>query len=160
VPSANPEICLSALERNDMTAVEAFIERLGAAPPNAPFDISAIREEIHDLYKGASSREREALLAMLRAAMDMWKRRTDPSGHAEIEGLRKADYNLLLITECTDNAGHVVPSRLLAVCEREIAGGRMQPNDKTYELAKAGVAVLERPSPPPKKPGLLRRLFG
>jgi hypothetical protein len=143
-----------------MTAVEAFIERLSTAPPNAPFDIRAIRDEIHDLYKGASSREREALLAMFQAAMDMWKRRTEPSDHAEIERLREADYNLLLITECTDSVGNVVPSRLLAVCEREIADGRMQPNDKTYELAKMGVAVLEPPSTPSKKPGLLRRLFG
>lgn len=143
-----------------MTPVEAFIDRLGKASPDAPFDIKALRDEIHDLYAGASTREREALLAIFHSAIDMWKRDSRPDLHAEIEALRESDYNLLLITECTDERGNVVPSRLLAVCEREIAGGRMAPEDKTYSLAKAGVEIIERPAPQPKKPGFLRRLFG
>lgn len=71
---------------------------------------------------------------------------------------RRKDYNMLLISEATDEKD-VIPSKLLAVMKREIAAGNADESHELYELAKVG-EYLGTPQPPPAPASWWKRLLG
>jgi len=71
---------------------------------------------------------------------------------------RKQDYNLMIVSECVDSAGNVLPDTLRAVTEREVKAGRMGHDSELRRLAVAGPEAFQ---PPPEAPRRgLRGLFG
>ena len=75
-----------------------------------------------------------------------------------MEGLKKADHRLMVMTEASGPDGIVFPDRLLAVVEREVEAGRMEHDDDYRTLAAAGAQVLGSKSTK-RRSGFLSRLF-
>jgi hypothetical protein len=139
--------------------VAHLLQHLQSLDPSKPFDAKGIRDRIHDLYEAATHDERGTLLAILNATMGLLERQTtDPEAQERLRAARTADYNLLLMKESLEGE-NVSPARLLAATAREVAAGRMSPDDEMHKLAQAGQLLLP-PPPPSKKPGFLSRLFG
>jgi hypothetical protein len=63
---------------------------------------------------------------------------------AKFTELRQQDYNLFLTSKAADEAGNIVPERMLAVTEREIAAGRMTETDELHRLARAAIMTLQQ----------------
>jgi hypothetical protein len=59
--------------------------------------------------------------------------------------VRSQYYNLLLIKEATIGRtdGNIPPDKLAAITRREVAAGRMSPDDDLHKLAVAGDTVLK-----------------
>jgi hypothetical protein len=105
------------------------------------------RKDIHEAHDAANTEaERVLCLRMHKAVMDAVERRgiIEKNNLAHFRKARQQDYNLLLAKEAmigrTD--GNVPPAKMAAITHREIAAGRMSPNDELHKLA--GNAYLHR----------------
>lgn len=97
-----------------------------------------IREKIHQAHRDPATTfdERGLLLGVYWSMMDLVER----SGMVDAEKFRvtrNQDYNLLLISESTEGQ-NVDPRKLLAVCERELAAGRIAADHELRKLAQVG----------------------
>ena len=123
-------------------------------------DWRGLREEIHDeVDKPITDEEHHTLLALFTALMDLVERNVvahSPDKLADFKNTRLEDYRLLMVKRATVD-GNVIPEKLHRITAREVAEGRMAPDDTLHTLAVAGYEVL---TPKPSKPGFLSRLFG
>jgi len=140
-------------------SVAALLNELQSLDPSKPFDAKGVRDRIHSLFAAATHEERGTLLAIHKATMDLleWQV-TDPEDLARLKAARQADYNFLLMMESLEGE-NVSPAKLIAATSREVAAGRMSPDDEMHKLAHAAHVVLS-PPPKPSKPGWFARLFG
>jgi hypothetical protein len=127
-------------------AVRDRLERLRAMLAGPQADFRQVREEIHDAYKNATTDERVLLLEIYMAVLDTMERGIAVDKLDESRETRRQDYNLLLTSECVVGGGHISPKVIDAVTSREVAAGRMAPDDKLRELARASAAILPEPS--------------
>jgi hypothetical protein len=117
-------------------------------------DWRGIREEIHALYTEVTTAERVTLLRIYTAVMDAVERQSfdgRPDELAKFRETRRQDYNLLLVVETTVE-GNVSPDLLDMVTAREVAAGRMSPNDEMRRLAVEGVTTMGRKMYPQEAP--------
>ena len=145
--------------------VADFLQRLQAdtAVDGAPLNWSRIRDEIHAEHdRATTTHDRETLLGVHKTIMDHVEQHTRPKDLEAFKKFRREDYNLLLIKEGmigndTDNlSAHV----MAAITNREVAAGRMSPDDELHKIAVAGSFVLgSRPKPYTLSDFSLKRLF-
>lgn len=113
------------------------LQRLQSMKPGDPLDWRQVREQIHDEHaRAASTAERVALLETYRVVMDAAEKESgfDAENLEAFRETRLKDYHLLLVQEARigDNA---CVETMYAVIEREIAAGRMSPDDTLRETA-------------------------
>ncbi|HEY3654004.1 MAG TPA: hypothetical protein VGL34_03360 [Steroidobacteraceae bacterium] len=112
-------------------------------------DTQAIRDKIFEQFDAAtSSKERDSLLAMFAATMDVAESWIAHSGTdqelAEFREKRADDYTKLLVKESTVDGttnSTVSPEAFMAVTNREIAAGRMTPDDPIRQIAIKAAAA-------------------
>jgi hypothetical protein len=145
-----------------MLKATALADRLSReAEAGGSIDWRGVREEIHQAHDEATTeQERVLCLALHKAIMDAAERTAiEPAKLADFRKTRLQDYNLLLIKEAiigrSDN--NVPPDKLAAITRREVAAGRMLPEDELHNLAAAGDAILT-PRPAPPKTGFGARI--
>ena len=131
---------------NPMSAID-LLERLRLMPIGAPMEFKKIRDEIHEEHERATTtEERVILLKIFTAVMDQVERSgLSPNDLEQLRAARLADYRLLLIRESLISE-NVSPDILNEVTEREIAAGRMAPDDDLRRTAVEGKAAFH-PSP-------------
>jgi hypothetical protein len=117
---------------------------------SAVTDTQAIRDKIFEQFDAAtSSEQRDSLLAMFAATMDIaegWIAKNGTKKElAEFKEKRADDHTRLLVKESTV-AGIVSPVTFMTVTNREIAAGRMTPDDPIRQMALKTAAVIPRPS--------------
>lgn len=114
-------------------------ELLDAA--GAPFiNTEEILAQISDEFESAKTEEmRVILLGLFETTMDIVERRTAAEDLEQFKTLRRQFYNGLLIREAFVGEEDVSPEILDAVTQREVAAGRMSPDDELRKLAQAGV---------------------
>ena len=135
-------------------SVADLLERLQAnSVPGGAFDWRSIRDEIHAEHdRAATTKDRETLLSVHKAVMDLVERNMPQGDDLEkFRTLRSQDYNLLLIKEAMigDTSGIINQERMAEITSREVAAGRMSPHDELHKLAVK-----------PPKVSLFKRLFG
>ncbi len=110
-------------------------------PAGVTLDIKKIREEILELYKNTTDEAEEVqLLQLHKALMDNAERHLSGSDLDTFRTTRRQDYNLLLISKCLEGE-NVSPPLLDALTMREVAAGRMEPDDELRKLAEAGKLI-------------------
>jgi hypothetical protein len=138
--------------------VNDLFDRIERAPS---LDWLGIRREIHDLFGQVATAERVALLGIYTAVMDAAERQSfagRPDDLAEFREARRQDYTLLLVKETTVE-GNVSPDLLDMVTAREVAAGRMSPDDEMRKLAISGVTTMGRKMYPTEfSPGLFGKI--
>ena len=100
------------------------------------------REDIHAVHRNATTEaERVLCLSLHKAVMDAMERNEGaiiPGGMGDFRKLREQDYNLLLVSEVmigrTD--GLVDPVAMRRITDREVAAGRMSPDDEMRKLTQ------------------------
>ena len=122
-----------------------------------------LREEIHAEHENAASpTEREQLLAVFAALMDLVER-TDiaPENIAEFRETRLKDYHLLVVREALVGE-NVCTETLDSVTRREVEAGRMSPDDELrvgainamvaphYSRAELEAIAAGKPPTPPQ----------
>lgn len=134
-------------------SVADFLERLQAnSVPGEELDWRRIRDEIHAEHDHATTtKDRETLLSVHKIVMDTVERNIRGDDLEEFRTARSQDYNLLLIKEAMigDTSGIINQERMAAITSREVAAGRMSPDDELHKLAIK-----------PPKVSLFKRLFG
>jgi hypothetical protein len=115
-------------------------------PIGAPMEFKKIRDEIHEEHQRATTtEERVILLRIFTDVMDKVERRGLSLMSWNNYAHRLQDYRLLLIRESLIGE-NVNPDILFEVTEREIAAGRMAPDDDLRQTAVEGKAAFD-PSP-------------
>ncbi|CAE6814115.1 hypothetical protein R69746_05754 [Paraburkholderia aspalathi] len=111
--------------------------------PGAPFiNTEEILAQISDEFGSAKTEEmRVILLGLFKTTMDIVERRFTPEDLEQFKTLRNQFYNGLLIREAFVGED-VSPEILDAVTQREVAAGRMAPDDELRRLAQVGVFAL------------------
>ncbi len=133
--------------------VTDFLQRLRAetAVEGATLDWSRIRDEIHAEHdRATTARDREALLGVHKTIMDHVERNIRPEDLEAFKKFRREDYNLLLIKEgMIGNDTNNLDTHVMAlITNREVAAGRMSPDDEMHKLAAAGSFIFgSRPKP-------------
>jgi hypothetical protein len=124
-----------------------LLERLRSMPIGAPMEFTKIRDEIHEEHERATTtEERVTLLKIFTAVMDQVERSgLSPDDLEQLRAARLQDYRLLLVRESLIGE-KVSPDILFEVTEREIAAGRMAPDDDLRQAAVEGKAAFD-PSP-------------
>jgi hypothetical protein len=117
---------------------------------SAVTDTQAIRDKIFEEFDAATSGEqRDSLLAMFAATMNVAESWIAHSGTeqelAEFREKRADDYTRLLVKE-SSVADIVSPVAFMAVTNREIAVGRLTPDDPIRQMALKTAAVIPHPS--------------
>lgn len=132
-----------------MSALSLISEVKRIIDEGRPIDWRKIRDRVHEEHAAANnSEERSSLLALYGAVMD-----SAGQNVIELEDLerfreaRMQDYNLLLIQESTVDS-NVSPRLLDEVTQREITAGRMAPDHKLRELARAGQLMTDKTDAP------------
>jgi TPR repeat protein len=108
-----------------------------------------IRDKIFEEFDASSSSDqRSALLAAFKATMDIVESHLAKNGTerqlAEFREARADDYTKLLVKESTVDGtveGTISPEAFMAVTNREIAAGRMTPDDPIRQLAVKAAAA-------------------
>ncbi len=130
-----------------MNAAE-LLQRLKSAPAGSPLDWKAVREEIAEEYERAPAADRVTLLQIYQAVMDRAERAVSSADLPTFRTARRQDYNRMLLSECIVNGGNLSPNAIKVVTDREVAAGRMAPDDELRRLAVAGTPVLAMTEPP------------
>ncbi|WP_143055697.1 hypothetical protein [Paraburkholderia hospita] len=112
--------------------------------PGAPFiNTEEILAQISDEFESAKSEDmRVILLELFKTTMDIVERRTATEDLEQFKTARRHFYNLLLTREAFVGEEDVSPEILDAVTQREVAAGRMAPDDELRKLAQVGVFAL------------------
>jgi hypothetical protein len=106
-------------------------------------DTQSIRDKIFAEFDAAKTEDQRcSLLAMFKATMDVAESYIAETGDAkrlaEFKEARAKDYSRLVFTESADDgtlSGLLSPEMLMAVTNREIAAGRLSPNDPIRLIA-------------------------
>lgn len=129
-----------------MSASE-LLQRLRSIPPDAELDFTSIRQEILDQYETATTtNDRVLCLSMFKTVMDTVERHLEQHGKAtatqiaEFKEARRIDYHSLITQEALVGENICVET-LDAVTQREIAAGRMAPNNSLRKIAVDGLAA-------------------
>lgn len=130
-----------------MSASE-LLQRLRSMPAGAELDWAGIRHEVTTEYDHATPADRATLLQIYTAVMDAAERDLPAAELITFRTARRQDYNRMLVSECVDAAGNVLPEALRAVTEREITAGRMAADDDLRRLALNGPEASQPPSEP------------
>jgi hypothetical protein len=118
-----------------------LLQRLSENPVDALSNWPQIREEIHKEHERATTTAlRVTLLAMHKAILDMAERTVAPGDMDRFKVARLQDYRLLIIREALIGE-NVCAETLNAVTEREVAAGRMAPDNDLRETALRGIAA-------------------
>ena len=105
-------------------------------------DWRAFRDEIAGLHEKARSEEEYvALLEAHRELVAVAKYCFDEETYNKLIPITKAEYNLFLSKEATEN-GTINPVLLDRITRREVTAGRLNPDDGLRMLAKAGASIL------------------
>lgn len=140
-------------------SVKELINRLQAMPSGAPLDVTEIREEIVEAYKNANQESEETMLLQLhKVVMDNAERFLSADVLDQFRITRRQDYNFLLISKCLDGE-NVSPDLLHAVTQREVAAGRMTPDDELCQLAAAGKEILGSSQKQLSSKGIVQRIL-
>lgn len=122
--------------------VAAFMERLRTTLKGGSLDWNALRAEIVDEHKNATTEaQREALLDLYCVLMERVGQSVEAADQTAFNKTRQQEYNLMLISEAAV-ADDIDPDKLHEVTQREIAAGRMAPDNDLADLAKAGALFL------------------
>jgi hypothetical protein len=100
-----------------------------------------IRAKVHDEFDKATEEQRCALLQLFTATMNIAEATIRPADLEIFRKTRKQDYNRLIVKESLVGES-VCAETAYAVTRREIAAGRMSPDD---ELAKSAAAAIAAP---------------
>jgi hypothetical protein len=100
-----------------------------------------IRAKVHDEFDKATEKERCALLQLFTATMNIAEATIQPADLESFRKTRKEDYNRLIVKESVVGE-NICAETAYAVTRREIAAGRMSPED---DLAKIAAAVIAAP---------------
>ncbi len=96
--------------------------------------------------------------------MDHVEQHIQPEDLEEFKNFRREDYNLLLIKEAMiGNDTDILDTHVMAaITSREVAAGRMSPDNELHKIAVAGSFILGSRPEPYKLPkfNFLKRLFG
>jgi hypothetical protein len=123
-------------------STESLLKRLSSVPCGSELDFLKIRDEIFENYERATTtHERNALLDIRNAIMDNFERSISSDDLEAFKKVRQQEYRLLLITEAVSGE-YISPKAIDAVTRREVAAGRMAPDDEFRQLAAAGGAIL------------------
>jgi hypothetical protein len=121
--------------------------KLAAEKSDQLFDWGQFRKEIIEEHKYATTEtDRVTLLNLHKTLMDSVERQSKfpADDRAEFKKLRSQEYNLLLFREAmigrTD--GLIDPTVMARITAREVAAGRMTPDDEMHTLSVAGAEVL------------------
>lgn len=148
-----------------------LLSRIQDLLPDKPIDWKAIREEIHNEFDRANTAdERAMLLAIYKAVMDAVERNIPKSDTVTLEQFRNTrlvDYRLLLTKEALVGE-NVCADTLYAITERELAAGRLSPDDELRLLAAKRIAephptraeMVALAQNQKKGRGILRQIFG
>src|ERR1039458_4334398 len=120
---------------------------------SAVTNTQAIRDKIFEEFDASTtSEQRGALLGMFKVTMDVAENFLAQNGTekqlAELREARADDYTRLLLKESTVDGslkGTVSPEVFMAVTNREIAAGRMIPDDPIRQTAVKAAAVIQQP---------------
>ena len=130
-------------------------------------DWNSYREEIVGLADGSNTDDESVtLILMHKALLDCVEATYGLNGDSlqKFRNTREAEYNLLLIKESGDAEGMIIPKKYHRVVEREVAAGRISPDNDIRQLAEAGAAVLgdtyEKAHAPNKALGFFSKLLG
>jgi hypothetical protein len=143
-----------------MSKAEDLADRLiKEAQSGAPLNWRRARKKIHEAHDAANTEaERVLCLRMHKAIMDAVERQgiIEKRNLAHFRKARQQDYNLLLVKEAVIGRTHrnVPPAKMAAITRREVAAGRMSPNDGLHKLAVAGNAILTPPQREARKAGV------
>lgn len=135
-----------------------LLQRLRSLPADAELDWAGVRREIADEYDHATPADRTTLLQIYTVVMDTAERGLPVAELTIFRTARRQDYNRMLISECVDATGNVLPEALRAVTEREFTASRIASDDELRRLALNGPEAFQ-PPPEPRRTGLLG-LFG
>lgn len=137
-----------------MSKARDLVERLAEDRFAGTLDWPQTRNEIHEAHEAAETEaERVLCLSAYKVLMDTVERQrlVKPDQWDNFRKARREDYRAFLIREAmigvTD--GHIHTDRLAAVTRREVAAGRLSPDDDLRKLADAGDRVL---TPRPRGP--------
>ena len=127
-------------------------------------DVPKIRERIHDEFDiAANEAEREWLLTIHRDVNDEYERQIMPEHLAAFQKVRHQDYLHLLYVKSRIGDGpddHINPHKFAKITTREVAAGRMSPDDELHKLVVAGATVFpDRTVVTSKKPGFFAKMF-
>lgn len=147
------------------TSVTAFLQRLQAdtAVADAPLDWSRMSKEIHAEHdRVITTLDRETLLGVHKTVMDHVEQQIRPENLEEFRKFRSQDYNQLLIKEAMIGNDDILDTHVMAVItNREVAAGRMRPDDELHKLAAAGSFIFgSRPKPYTLSDFSFKSLFG
>jgi hypothetical protein len=137
--------------------VQDLLSRVQNSPS---LDWRGIREKIHELFGQVATEERVILLRVFTAVMDAVERqgfKGRPDDLAIFRETRRKDYNLLLTME-TVVEGNVSPDLLDMVTAREVAAGRMSPDDTLRKLAVSSITTMGRRNPTEAPRGLSAKI--
>jgi hypothetical protein len=130
------------------------IPRLPLQPSESSFNWRRIRDRIAEGYSLVSTTDRVKLLELYQAVIEMAERQIPPNELERFRVGRRQDYSRMLVSEWLSRDGTISSATMDAVTRREVAAGRMSPNDELRRIAAAGV-VAE----PTRRVGRLRH-FG
>lgn len=129
--------------------------------PGAPFiNWQGIIKEINNEFPAAETEDkRVALLAAFKATMDVAESNIAPEDVERFRDARSKNYNIFIVQECLVGQ-HVCTETMYTVTGREVAAGRMAPDDTLRETAEAAMAaphltraeLLDQASQPPPDP--------
>lgn len=147
-----------------MTFDDRFAELLSRIDKHkdAGFDISEMREEIQNLHDLAENDAQFTVcLGLFKSLMALVERQgvVDEKNIEEYRELAHKNYMLLLIKENVRGRtdGNIDPVKWLAMAEREVKAGRMEPDDELIAMARS--IVEPQQSAVPKK-GFWKKLLG
>jgi hypothetical protein len=130
------------------TTVADSLQRLQAeiAVDATPLDWTRKREELRAEHRLATTtHDRETLLAAYKTLMDRVEKHIRPEDLEEFKELRRQDYSLLLFREgMIGNDTDILDTHVMAaITSREVAAGRMSPDNELHKLAVAGSFILD-----------------
>ncbi len=139
--------------------IEELLDEL--ADSNAPMlNWTDTRNRIHALHeKSESFEERGKLLEIYAMIMESVQRLKLVEDVELFRRTRNQDYNLFLIRESTTGE-KIDPKKLLAVCQRGIAAGRMASNSDMLKLAEYGDRFIGPPLRQSATALWWKRIFG
>jgi hypothetical protein len=124
------------INMNDKSLLEILPERAGGVLMNW----REIREKIHSEFAKANEEQRDALLALFTATMNIAEKAIAPEDLEKFREARRQDYASFLVQECLVG-GNVCTETMDAVTRREVAADRMTPDDKLRNIAESAMAA-------------------
>jgi hypothetical protein len=126
-------------------SVSHLVERAQSmAASGDAIDWRTMRDDIHnELEKNPTTEERITLLQLFTAIMDLLERnleKVDPDKIPDLRNVREADYRLMIVKESMIGE-NVCADILLEITDREIAAGRMAPDNGLRALAIEGTSI-------------------